>query len=190
LSDGLDAFLAFHGQAPHSSVYRKALLQLDHSPIILNDEWDNLLPKMGTSSNIQIPVFLLYINQQIKEKGETEMKTNLGHKSGTMVEKGTYWDLANGQRIDVEQEGILGGEASATYYRIPTGVMLIAGPVIGLFYVISLPFIAIATVATLAAGKVVNGLLSLVGTSLSFEWRPREAYLAGKKKKKDKKESK
>jgi hypothetical protein len=118
------------------------------------------------------------------------MKTKLGHTSGTMVGKGTYWDLANGQRIDIEQEGILGGEASATYYRIPTGVMLIAGPVIGLLYVISLPFIAIATVATLAAGKVVNGLLSLAGTSLSFEWRPREAYLAGKKKKKDKKESK
>jgi len=119
-----------------------------------------------------------------------EMKTNLGHKSGTTVEKGTYWDLANGQRIDVEQDGILNGEASATYYRIPTGIMLIAGPVIGLFYVISLPFIAIGTVAALAAGKVVNGLLSLAGTSLSFEWRPKEAYLAGKKKKKDKKESK
>jgi hypothetical protein len=79
--------------------------------------------------------------------------------------------LANRQRIDVEQEAILNG-------------------VIGLFYVISLPFIGIATVAALAVGKIVNGLLSLVGTSLSFEWRPMEAYLAGKKKKKDKKESK
>jgi hypothetical protein len=114
----------------------------------------------------------------------------LRYKAGNKVGKGTYWDLANGQRIDIEQESILNGEASASYYRIPTGVMLIAGPVIGLFYVISLPFIAIATVTTLAAGKVVNGLLSLVGTSLSFEWRPREAYLAGKNKKKDKKESK
>jgi hypothetical protein len=68
--------------------------------------------------------------------------------------------------------------------------MLIAGPVIGLFYVIALPFIGIATLASLAVGKIVNGLLSLVGTSLSFEWRPMESYLAGKKKKKDKKESK
>jgi hypothetical protein len=120
------------------------------------------------------------------------MKTKLGYKAGTRVGKGTYWDLANGQRIDVEQDAILSGAESATYFRIPTGVMLIAGPVIGLFYVISLPFIAIATVATLAAGKVVNGLLSLVGTSLSFEWRPLEAYLAGKKKskKESKKESK
>lgn len=112
------------------------------------------------------------------------------YKAGTRAGKGTYWDLANGQRIDVEQEAILSGAESATYFRIPTGVMLIAGPVIGLFYVISLPFIGIATVAALAVGKIVNGLLSLVGTSLSFEWRPMEAYLAGKKKKKDKKESK
>jgi len=118
------------------------------------------------------------------------MKTKLGYKSGTTVGKGTYWDLANGQRIDVEQEAILSGAESATYFRIPTGVMLIAGPVIGLFYVIALPFIGIATLASLAVGKIVNGLLSLVGTSLSFEWRPMESYLAGKKKKKDKKESK
>ena len=120
------------------------------------------------------------------------MKTKLGYKAGTKVGKGTYWDLVNGQRIDVGQEAILSGAESSTYFRIPTGVMLIAGPVIGLFYVISLPFIAIATVVSLAAGRLVNGLLSLVGTSLSFEWRPREAYLAGKKKskKESKKESK
>ena len=118
------------------------------------------------------------------------MKTNLGYKAGTKVGKGTYWDLANGQRIDVGQEAILSGAESSTYFRIPTGVMLIAGPVIGLFYVISLPFIGIATVASLAVGKIFDGLLSLVGTSLSFEWRPKEAYLAGKNKKKGKKETK
>ena len=112
----------------------------------------------------------------------------LSYKAGNKVGKGTYWDLSTGQRIDVEQEAILSGEASSTYFRIPTGVMLLAGPVIGLFYVISLPFIGIATLATLAAGKVANGFLSLIGSSLSFGWRPKEAYLSGKKKiKKEKK---
>ena len=118
------------------------------------------------------------------------MKTMLSYHAGNRVGKGTYWDLANGQRIDVEQEAILSGADSSTYFRIPAGIMLMAGPVIGLFYVICLPFIGIATVATLAAGKMVDGLLSLVGSSLSFEWRPKEAYLAGKNKKKSKKESK
>ena len=119
------------------------------------------------------------------------MKTTLGYKAGNQVGKGTYWDLANGQRIDVEQSAILSGSESSTYFRIPAGIMLLAGPVIGLFYVISLPFIGIGTLATLAAGKVANGFLGLIGSSMSFEWRPKEAYLSGKKKdKKEKKEKK
>jgi len=106
----------------------------------------------------------------------------LNYKAGNKVGKGTYWDLSNGQRIDIEQETILSGEASATYYRIPAGIMLLAGPFIGLLYVICLPFIGIATIATLATRKFVGGLVNLIGKSLSFGWRPREAYLAGKKK--------
>jgi hypothetical protein len=112
------------------------------------------------------------------------MKTMKSYKTGNRVGKGTYWDLSNGQRIDVEQEAILSGNASATYFRMPAGVMLLAGPVIGLFYVLSLPFIGIATIASLATGKVVSGVLSLMGKSLSFGWRPGEAYLSGKKKSK------
>jgi hypothetical protein len=108
----------------------------------------------------------------------------LSYKAGHRVGKGTYWDLSNGQRIDVEQEAILSGDISATYFRIPASMMLLAGPIIGLFYVLCLPFIGIATIATLAIGRVVSGLLSLVGKSLSFGWRPREAYLSGKKKNK------
>jgi hypothetical protein len=111
----------------------------------------------------------------------------LSYKAGQRVGKGTYWDLARGQRIDVEQEDILSGEASSTYFRIPMAVMLLAGPIIGLFYVIALPFIGIATIATLAAGKVANGFLGLIGSSLSFGWRPKEAYLSGKKKNKKEK---
>jgi len=106
----------------------------------------------------------------------------LRYKAGHIVGKGTYWDLSKGHRIDVEQDAMLMGETSATYFRIPTSIMLLAGPIIGLFYVICLPFIGIATIASLATGKVVSSLLSLIGKSLSFGWRPREAYLAGKKK--------
>ncbi|OGW33103.1 MAG: hypothetical protein A2X58_13320 [Nitrospirae bacterium GWC2_56_14] len=108
----------------------------------------------------------------------------LSYKTGHRVGKGTYWELSKGERIDVDDEAILAGEASSTYYRIPAGVMLLAGPIIGLVYVLCLPFIGIATIASLAAGKVVSGLFSLIGKSLSFGWRPREAYLSGKKKSK------
>jgi hypothetical protein len=120
---------------------------------------------------------LIYIHQPERK----EVASMLIYKSGNKVGKGTYWDLASGQRVDVENETVLIGE-SATYLRIPAGMMLVAGPLIGLFYVISLPFIGIATFLAFLAGKVVNSLLSVIGKSLSFGWRPKEAYLSGKKK--------
>ncbi len=112
----------------------------------------------------------------------------LTYKGGSRVEKGTYWDLSNGHRIDVTDEAILSGDQSSTYLRMPAGAMLLAGPVIGFLYVMLLPFIGIATVATIAARKVGGGVLNLVGKSLSFGWRPRTAYLSGKKKKDKKNE--
>ncbi|MBI4690996.1 MAG: hypothetical protein HY754_12155 [Nitrospirae bacterium] len=63
-------------------------------------------------------------------------------------------------------------------------VMLLLGPVIGLLYVIFLPFIAIATITTLVARKVLGGVLSLVRNIVSFGWKPSEAYLSGRKRKK------
>ena len=113
----------------------------------------------------------------------------LTYKGGNKVAKGTYWELSSGQRIDVAEEAILGGDASSTYLRMSAGFMLLAGPVVGLLYVVLLPFIGIATVAAVAAQKIVGGAINLVGKSLSFGWRSRTAYLAGKKKK-EKKDSK
>ena len=108
----------------------------------------------------------------------------LTYKSGHKVRKGTYWDLSTGHRIDVEEECALTGGPSATYLRMPSGMMLLVGPVIGLLYVLCVPIIGIATIAALATGKAANGVLSLIGKSLSFGWRPKEAYLSGKKKNK------
>jgi hypothetical protein len=61
---------------------------------------------------------------------------------------------------------------------------LLLGPILGLVYVIALPFIAIATIVTLIGKKAMGGILSLMRNLVSFGWRPSEAYLAGKKKKK------
>jgi hypothetical protein len=108
----------------------------------------------------------------------------LTYKGGQKVGKGTYWDLKNGRRIDVTDEDVLPGERTSTYLRMPSGVMLLTGPVIGLVYVIFLPFIGIAVVATVAGRKLVEGMANLIGKSLSFGWRPKNAYLSGKKKEK------
>jgi hypothetical protein len=61
-----------------------------------------------------------------------------------------------------------------------------AAPFIGLSYIIALPFVFAYALMSAA----VNGVLSLVGSEASFGWRPTEAYLAGKKKKKEATETK
>ena len=109
----------------------------------------------------------------------------LTYKGGNKVGKGTYWDLANGRRIDVATEGVLAGKGTATYVRMSSAVMLLSGPVIGLLYAILMPFIGIATVVTLAVSKVLGGVYNLASKSISFGWQPTNAYLAGKKKKKE-----
>jgi len=106
------------------------------------------------------------------------------HRAGQTVAKGTYWELSSGRRVDIAGAGILPGDATARYFRAPAVAMILLGPLIGLFYVIAVPFIAIAVVLFQLAGKIVEGLYRLVGKSISFGWRPKNAYLTGKKKEK------
>jgi hypothetical protein len=107
----------------------------------------------------------------------------LTYKGGHAVGRGTYWDLANGRRIDVFGEAILAGGGTATYVRMPSGVMLLSGPVIGLLYAILMPFIGIAAVAALSVRVGLGALYHMAAKSVSFGWRPRNAYLSGKKNK-------
>ncbi len=64
---------------------------------------------------------------------------------------------------------------------------LIVAPVTGLAYVIALPFIAVATVVTLVGERILHGLISIVVRGVSYGWRPTEAYLTGKKRRKKEK---
>jgi VIT1/CCC1 family predicted Fe2+/Mn2+ transporter len=105
-------------------------------------------------------------------------------KGGYKVGKGTYWNLSNGQRIDVNDEAVLNGGSESTFLRLSAGIMLLVGPFLGLLYVLCLPFIGLVTIMSLIVKKLVNGILGMIGKSLSFGWRPKEAYLSGKKKSK------
>jgi hypothetical protein len=55
-----------------------------------------------------------------------------------------------------------------------------AAPFIGLAYIVALPF----TFAYALASMVANGVLNLLSKEAAFGWRPLEAYLSGRKKKK------
>jgi len=61
---------------------------------------------------------------------------------------------------------------------------VLLGPIAGLVYFICLPFIAIGTVVTLLGKKIMVGMINQTRNLVSFGWRPTEAYLEGKKKKK------
>lgn len=61
--------------------------------------------------------------------------------------------------------------------------MLLLGPVVGLIYVIFLPFVSIGAIIVMVGGKALEKLWSLTRNIVYFGWRPSEAYLSGKKKK-------
>jgi hypothetical protein len=68
---------------------------------------------------------------------------------------------------------------------------LAAAPFIGLAYVVSLPFIFMFALSGELLGMAAEGLdraLGMAGKSLSFGWRPMEAYLGGRKARKARKE--
>jgi hypothetical protein len=58
-----------------------------------------------------------------------------------------------------------------------------AAPFIGLAYIAMLPIGFFAALAVAVTNLALKGAASLVGKSATFEWRPMEAYLSGKKKK-------
>lgn len=105
-------------------------------------------------------------------------------RGGFTVQQGTFWNIANGQRVDIDTEGVLPGDRNTRYLRLPSGALLALGPVVGFLYVVMLPFIGIVTIGSLVVDRTARGIVSLVGKSISFGWRPRTAYLSGRKKEK------
>ncbi len=75
-------------------------------------------------------------------------------------------------------------EGSKGSGRFPPGLVLVGGPVMGLLYVIAFPFISIGTLVYLITKKVLITLFHLIRGIAAFGWRPMEAYLSGRKKRK------
>ena len=76
---------------------------------------------------------------------------------GTQVGPGDYWNFDTGDRWRCADSGVLPGEASAVYYRMPAVLVLALAPVLGLTYAIFLPFAGIASVLVMAGRKVFFG---------------------------------
>ena len=106
------------------------------------------------------------------------MKRYFGNQ---VVKKGIYLSLKQRDFITIESESdLLPGANDERYVRIPPIAMIVLGPIMGLMYVIFLPFISFAMVLGLMARKAFLGLRfverSLVREA-TLHWMPGVAYL-------------
>ncbi|MGE5445918.1 MAG: hypothetical protein ACM3SR_15225 [Ignavibacteriales bacterium] len=110
---------------------------------------------------------------------------------GEVVKRGTYLSLKRKDLVTIEEEGeLLLCEGNDSYIKIQPLVMIVVGPLMGLIYVIFLPFLSFAMIfwvvvnkAWLGARRFGEGLLEVAASNR----RPNVAYFGwGKQSKKGK----
>lgn len=109
------------------------------------------------------------------------------HKGGHKVEAGTYWNTSTGERYEVVEAHELPGGENEIYVKAKSGLVLLAGPILGLVFAMFLPLIGIVMAMGQLGKKVGETAVGHAVQSVSFGWRPIEAYLAGRKQKKEEK---
>jgi hypothetical protein len=104
------------------------------------------------------------------------------YQGGNEVKGGFYFNTSQKDLVTLENDfGMLPGNETDTYIRVPLPVMLAAGPIIGLIYVIFLPFVAFAMVLSVGATKAWAGARWFGNWMLqaaTANWKPGVAYLA------------
>jgi hypothetical protein len=105
---------------------------------------------------------------------------------GTAAKNGFYWNLGKWEMTLVpKQGGILPGDASDKYLKVPVVALLVVAPLMGAAYAMFLPFIGFAMLFTYLGKKALAmGRSEAVGVAatMSANWRPGEAYLASGRK--------
>ena len=111
------------------------------------------------------------------------MKTYKGTEKAV---RGTYLNLNNWDFTQVEDErGVLPGEATVKYFKVPTALAMVAGPLTGLVFLVFLPFIGIAGFLGFLAYKAYAGFKALgtrMAQALVYRAQPGEAYFTRKTK--------
>ncbi len=111
------------------------------------------------------------------------------HIGGNAVKAGFYWNLRKWEMVTLSGiGGALPGSADDRYLKVPVIAFLFIAPVMGGLYAFFLPFIGFALLFSFLgrkAGAGARAAFARVGGLVSPEWRPGEAYLAGKRGKKN-----
>jgi hypothetical protein len=108
----------------------------------------------------------------------------LRHQGGQHVNAGFYLDLNSWEihTMSGRQGGVLEGDGSARYLRVPVLGMLLFAPLMGALFAMFLPFIGIYMVARHAAGRASDGLRRVTRSTvmaLGPSWQPGAAHLSG-----------
>jgi hypothetical protein len=99
---------------------------------------------------------LYYIKGDIKRKEALKMKR---YYDGEVVKRGIYLSLKRKDLVTIEKESeLLLGGGNDSYVKIQPLAMIVVGPLIGLIYVIFLPFISFAMIVWLIANKTWLGV--------------------------------
>lgn len=112
------------------------------------------------------------------------------HTGGEKTEKGNYWNFSTGERVIMSEAGRLPGDEETVYFKANPIIVLAAAPALGLLYAMFLPFIGIAIIARVLVAKAMGNSAERISSVATFNWNPSAAYLAGRRNKKAKMESK
>jgi hypothetical protein len=67
------------------------------------------------------------------------------HRGGDVVKGGFYWNQGQWRLENVDgKSGMLSGDATARYARVPTLLLFVLAPLMGALFVVFLPFIGFA----------------------------------------------
>lgn len=78
-------------------------------------------------------------------------------RGGSEAQPGFYWNVADWQIVTVEREPrALPGGSEQEYLRVPAPAMLLVAPVLGLSFVVFLPFVGFALVARQVGRKMMQ----------------------------------
>lgn len=102
------------------------------------------------------------------------------YSGGDSVGAGMYWNPKSMNVVGLRTKGILPGGEELSYRRLPFFALFLLMVALGGVYVLFLPVVIICTTIYMVGVRVFGSLFLQMRKSMSFGWRPSEAYLSGK----------
>lgn len=85
------------------------------------------------------------------------------YTGGQWTKEGTYWSLKTGEFVAIPSNGgLLPGEGERRYVRTPMALVIVAGPMMGLLYLIFLPLLGIVGLASFLSQRLAQRVQELV----------------------------